>query len=398
MIKVYWVFMIPYGKQNISQDDIEAVIRVLKSDFITQGPVVPAFENALAAYCGAAHCTAVNSATSGLHIALLSLDVGPGDLVWTSPVTFVASSNAALYCGADVDFVDINRQSMNLDMDVLEERLEIAEKAGRLPKVIIPVHLCGRSCDMKRLAALRDRFGFKIIEDAAHAVGGSYLGKPVGSCFYSDLTVFSFHPVKIITTAEGGAVMTNDRRLSQRLASLRSHGITRDPDVMEQSDGPWYYEQHALGYNYRMTEMQAALGLSQLDRLDVFINSRQRHARRYQALLENSTLTLPVQDTDENQSAWHLYVVRLSDDCGPLERRRLYEKLQMSGISPNVHYIPVYRQPYYKKMGFVCSSYPESEHYYERAISIPLFYDLTEDQQDTIVNSLISPSGYQTIF
>lgn len=390
--------MIPYGKQNISDDDIQAVIAVLKSDFVTQGPILPQFERAIAEYVGAAHCVAVNSATSALHIALLSLDVGAGDLVWTSPITFVASSNAALYCGADVDFVDINPNTFNMDMDALADKLKQAESNGRLPKVIVPVHLTGRSADMKSLDALRKIYGFKVVEDASHAIGADYLDHKVGSCYFSDLCVFSFHPVKIITTGEGGAVTTNDRTLSRKLAALRSHGITRDSDEMERNDGPWYYEQRSLGFNYRMTEIQAALGLSQMNRLTNFVIRRRELAKRYSQLLADSDFELPLPDTDQIGSSWHLYVIRLPQGSSTLARRHLFEKLRSDGIGVNVHYIPVTRQPYYRELGFDPAKFPLAESYYKRAISIPLYYDMTDSQQDTVVKSLLEPAGYQTIF
>jgi len=390
--------MIPYGKQNISEEDIEAVVKVLRSDFITQGPILLQFEKAIADYVRAGHCVAVNSATCALHISMLSLGVGPGDVVWTSPITFVASSNAALHCGADVDFVDIDPDTFNMDMTALELKLEQAENEGRLPKVIVPVHLTGRSCDMRALDALRKTYGFRVIEDASHAIGAHYAGQPIGSCGYSDLCVFSFHPVKIITTGEGGAVTTNDPALARKLAALRSHGITRDPDEMTRNDGPWYYEQHSLGYNYRMTEIQAALGLSQMCRLDTFVERRRELAERYDALLSGSDFLRPALDTENNCSAWHLYVLRLPDDRSPLARRHLFEKLRSDGIGVNVHYIPVTRQPYYRKLGFDPLKFPVAEAYYERAISLPLFFDMTESQQDMVIKCLLEPAGYQTIF
>lgn len=390
--------MIPYGKQNISEDDIEAVVEVLRSDFITQGPILPRFEKAIAGHVGASHCVAVNSATSALHVSLLSLGVGPGDLVWTSPITFVATSNAALYCGAEVDFVDICPNSFNMDMKALAAKLERAEAEGRLPKVVVPVHLTGRSADMKALDALRKTYGFKVVEDASHAIGATYGSQPVGGCAYSDLCVFSFHPVKIITTGEGGTITTNDPALARKLAALRSHGITRDPDEMECNDGPWYYEQQSLGFNYRMTEIQAALGLSQMSRLNTFVARRRELAKRYDRLLAESDFELPQLDTDDSSSSWHLYVIRLPEGSGTLARRHLFEKLRSDGIGVNVHYIPVTRQPYYRKLGFDPDRFPVAENYYERVISIPLYYDMTESQQDTVVKCLLEPAGYQTIF
>ncbi|MCB5411982.1 UDP-4-amino-4,6-dideoxy-N-acetyl-beta-L-altrosamine transaminase [Pseudogemmobacter faecipullorum] len=390
--------MIPYGKQNISEEDIAAVVKVLRSDFITQGPTLPRFERAIATHAGAAHCIAVNSATSALHIGLLALDVGPGDLVWTSPISFVASSNAALYCGADVDFVDIAPDTFNMDMQALASKLKLAKAAGCLPKVVIPVHISGRSCDMKALDMLRKSYGFKVLEDASHAIGANYDGRPVGCCDYSELCVFSFHPVKIITTGEGGALTTNDPLLAKRLAALRSHGITRDANDMERYDGPWYYEQHSLGYNYRMTEIQAALGLSQMARLDLFVQRRRELAERYDRILSNSDFILPVLDNDESRSAWHLYVVRLSEGIKPLTRLHLINKLRSDGIGVNVHYIPIPRQPFYRNLGFDPQQFPVAEGYYESAISLPLYYDMTEDEQDTIVKCLLEPAGFQTIF
>lgn len=390
--------MIPYGKQNISEVDIEAVVSVLKSDFITQGPVVPLFEKAIADHVGAAHCVAVNSATSALHIAMLSLGVGPGDIVWTSPITFVASSNAALYCGAGVDFVDICPYSLNMDMNALEAKLQQADAQGRLPKVVVPVHFTGRSCDMKALNELRKIYGFRVIEDASHAIGAVYDGQPVGSCAYSDLCVFSFHPVKIITTGEGGAITTNNLELSRILSSLRSHGITRDPSEMDRNDGPWYYEQMSLGFNYRMTEFQAALGLSQMGRLNSFISRRRELAERYDRLLSATSFLRPLSDSTSSQSAWHLYVLRLGDGSGSLARRHLFEKLRSDGIGVNVHYIPVPRQPYYRKLGFDPRNFPVAESYYKECISLPLYFDLSETQQDKVIQSLTEPAGYQTIF
>lgn len=390
--------MIPYGRQNITEDDIDAVVEVLRSDFITQGPVVPRFEAAITAHTGAEHCVAVNSATSALHIALLSLGVGQGDVVWTSPITFVASANAALYCGASVDFVDICADTFNMDMTLLAEKLEQAQAHGRLPKVVVPVHMTGRSCDMEALDRLRQTYGFRVVEDGSHAIGAHYKGRPVGSCAFSDLCVFSFHPVKIITTGEGGAVTTNDPALSRRLASLRSHGITRDPSEMTSNDGGWYYEQQNLGFNYRMTEMQAALGVSQMTRLDAFVERRRELAERYDHLIRDSDILRPVLDSNENLSSWHLYVMRLKDDIKPLERSHLFDKLRLDGIGVNVHYIPVTRQPYYRRLGFDPLQFPVSESYYERAISLPLFYDMTNAQQDQVVKCLLAPRGYQTIF
>ncbi|MCQ8180222.1 UDP-4-amino-4,6-dideoxy-N-acetyl-beta-L-altrosamine transaminase [Methylomonas sp. SURF-1] len=379
---------IPYGRQDISETDIQAVINVLKSDFLTQGPAVPAFETAVSEYCGVRHAFAVNSATSALHIACLALGVGPGDLVWTSPITFVASANCALYCGAKVDFVDIDPRTYNLSVAALEEKLQAAERDGKLPKVVIPVHLCGQSCEMAAIHALSEKYGFKIIEDASHAIGGKYRNQPIGNCRYSDITVFSFHPVKIITTAEGGMALTNDTELADKLALLRSHGITRDPAQMtHQADGPWYYQQIALGYNYRMTDIQAALGLSQLSRLDEFVANRQRLAARYDSLLSALPVEIPWQHPD-NYSALHLYPIRIPEGVSSYSRLSVFEGLRAAGIGVNVHYIPVHLQPYYRQLGFQPGDFPEAERYYRAAISLPLYATLTEANQDRVVAAL----------
>lgn len=380
--------MIPYGRQSISEEDIEAVINVLKSDFLTQGPAVPAFEQAVAGYCSAAHAVAVNSATSALHIACLALEIGPGDRVWISPITFVASANCALYCGADVEFVDVDAATFNMSVDALREKLEQAERDGRLPKVVIPVHMAGQSCDMAGIRALGERYGFRIIEDASHAVGARYRGAPVGDCRYSDITVFSYHPVKIITTAEGGLATTNDPELAQRMGLLRTHGITRDPAEMEaEPHGPWYYEQVALGFNYRMTEMQAALGLSQMIRLDEFVARRRVLAARYDEKLDGLSLARPWQHPD-TESSWHLYIVRLDLTRNSIVRRAVFERLRSDGIGVNLHYMPVYLQPHYRRLGFAPGLCPEAERYYDEALSIPLFATLSEEQQDKVVASL----------
>lgn len=380
--------MIPYGRQDISQDDIQSVVDVLRSDCLTQGPVVPAFEKAVASYCGASHAIAVNSGTSALHIACLSLGVGPGDWVWTSPITFVASANCALYCGAQVDFIDIDSRTYNMSPEVLAQKLEEAERAGRLPKVVIPVHLCGQACDMQAIHALSQRYGFKIIEDASHAIGGKYKGEPIGNCRYSDITVFSFHPVKIITTGEGGMALTNDPKLADRMTLLRSHGITRDPGQMTQEpDGPWYYQQIDLGFNYRMTELQAALGVSQMQRLDEFVTRRHAIAKRYDELLADLPVILPWQHSD-SYSGLHLYVVRLQLDQTNKSHRQVFEALRDQGIGVNLHYIPVPAQPYYQRMGFKASGFPEAERYYREAISLPLFPTMTEEEQDRVLMCL----------
>lgn len=381
--------MIPYGRQDIVNADIEAVTSVLKSDYLTQGPAVPRFEQTAAAYCGAAHAVAVNSATSALHIACLALGLGPGDWLWTSPVSFVASSNCALYCGAQVDFVDIDPQTYNLCPVALERKLVDAERAGRLPKIVVPVHLCGQPCDMAAIAALARRFGFRVIEDASHAIGGKYQGKAVGSCQYSDITVFSFHPVKIITTAEGGMSVTNDDKLAERMRLLRSHGITRDASLMtHEPDGPWYYQQIDLGFNYRLTELQAALGLSQMERLDAYVARRHQIAKRYDEMLAALPVKTPWQHPD-GYSGLHLYVIRLELEGRPDNfHRTAFQGLQAKGIGVNLHYIPIHTQPYYQKMGFKQGDFPQAEAYYAEAISLPMFAVMTDDQQDTVVAAL----------
>ncbi|MFM9879532.1 MAG: UDP-4-amino-4,6-dideoxy-N-acetyl-beta-L-altrosamine transaminase [Burkholderiaceae bacterium] len=387
---------IPYGRQDINQADIDAVVAVLRSDFLTQGPVVPRFEQALAAYCGASHAVAVNSATSALHIACLALGVGPGDMVWTSPVTFVASSNCALYCGAQVDFVDIDPATWNMSVPALEAKLLAAEAAGDLPKVVIPVHLCGNPCDMAAIHALGQRYGFHIIEDASHAVGGRYLGEPIGSCQYSDIAVLSFHPVKIITTAEGGMALTNDPALAQRLTLLRSHGITREVERMTgEVDGPWYYEQQDLGFNYRLTELQAALGLSQMRRLDEFVARRHVLAQRYDELLSAYPLQLPARSPAAH-SALHLYVVRLKPGAAAASHLDVFKGLRAAGVGVNLHYMPVYLQPYYRRLGFQPGHCPQAELYYAQAISLPMFSALAEQQLDYVVDTLGDLLGIHT--
>ena len=380
--------MIPYGRQDISEADIQAVVEVLRSDFLTQGPAVPAFEKAIADYCGVQHAVAVNSATSALHIACLALGVGPGDWVWTSPITFVASANCALYCGSQIDFVDIDPLTYNLSVKCLAGKLAQAEKAGCLPKVVIPVHLCGQPCDMAGIRALGQRYGFKIIEDASHAIGGKYQGDPVGNCRFSDITVFSFHPVKIITTGEGGMAMTQDALLAKRMQRLRSHGITRDEaDMTRAPDGPWYYQQIDLGFNYRMTDFQAALGLSQIRRLDEFVTKRHVIAQRYDELLIDLPVITPWRDRDA-YSGLHLYVIRLKLNEIRKTHREVFEAMRATRIGVNLHYIPVYRQPYYERLGFKPGHCLEAETYYSEAISLPMYSALTEAQQDQVVTAL----------
>ena len=380
--------MIPYGRQDITQADIDAVVSVLRSDFLTQGPMVPRFEQAVAGHCGAAHALAVNSATSALHIACLALGLGPGDRLWTTPVTFVASANCGLYCGAEVDFVDIDPRTYNLCPQALERKLEQAEREDKLPKVVVPVHLCGQPCDMQAIHALAQRYGFKVIEDASHAIGGKYQGEFIGNCRYSDITVFSFHPVKIITTAEGGMALTNDAELASKMALLRSHGITRDPAQMtHEADGPWYYQQIDLGFNYRMTELQAALGVTQMERLDQYVARRHQLARRYDDLLASLPVTTPWQHPD-SYSGLHLYVIRLQLDQIGKTHRQAFEALRALGIGVNLHYIPVHTQPYYQRMGFQTGDFPEAERYYAEAISLPMFQTMSEEQQDQVIAAL----------
>ena len=380
--------MIRYGQQDITQADIDAVIGVLKSVNLTQGPNILQFEQSVMAHTGAKHAVAVNSATSALHIACLALDLSPGDWLWTTPNTFVASANCALYCGAQVDFVDIDPRTYNLCPHKLEEKLIAAEKAGKLPKIVVPVHLTGQPCDMAAIHALAQKFGFKVIEDASHAIGGKYKGEPIGNGRYSDVTVFSFHPVKIITTAEGGMALTNSDELATRMGLLRSHGITRDPALMTQPmDGPWYYQQVALGYNYRMTDMQAALGVSQMTRLQQYIARRHEIADRYNQLLADLPLTLPWQHPD-SYSAYHLYVIRLQLDNIQRSHLQVFEALRAKDIMVNLHYIPVHTQPYYQQMGFKQGDYVEAERYYREAISIPMHPTLTETEQMTVVDAL----------
>ena len=373
--------MIPYGRQSISEEDIEAVVEVLRSDFLTQGPAVPAFEESVASLSGAKYGVATNSATSALHIACLALGVGPGDSVWTSPLTFVASSNAALYCGAGVDFVDVDERTYNMCPVRLEEKLDRAAQAGKLPKAIIPVHLAGQSCDMQAIHAAASRHGVRIIEDASHAIGGSYRSKPVGCCEFSDIAVFSFHPVKIVTTGEGGMAMTNDPGLAEAMRLDRSHGITRDPAQLQHDDvGPWYYEQLRLGFNYRMTDICAALGLSQMTRIEEFVARRREIAAAYDAAFADLPVTSPWQHPD-TASAWHLYIIRIDRQRTSRSHREIFDSLREAGIGVNLHYIPVYRQPYYRELGLGQGHCPNAEAYYAEAISLPMYFGLSDDEQ-----------------
>ncbi len=379
--------LIPYGRQTITEADIAAVEVVLRGRYLTQGPTVPAFEQAVAAKVSAKHAVAVNSATSALHLACLALDLGPGDRLWTSPITFVASANCGRYCGAEIDFVDINPTNALMSIGALEEKLEQAAKSGTLPKVLIPVHMCGTSCDMAAIGALAANHGVAVLEDASHAIGGSYQGEAVGNCRYSAITVFSFHPVKIITTAEGGMATTNNPQLAQRLADLRSHGITKDEARFERpAPGPWSYEQQELGFNYRLTDLQAALGLSQLERLEAVVNERTRLLEVYRqklALLPVSLLETPA----SVRSALHLAVIRLRN-TKPEQHRRVFEGMRTAGIGVQLHYSPVHLQPYYRRLGFREGDFPQAEAYARNAISLPLYPGLTEKDQEKVVQTL----------
>ncbi|MEZ9645224.1 UDP-4-amino-4,6-dideoxy-N-acetyl-beta-L-altrosamine transaminase [Vibrio sp. 10N.261.52.C2] len=387
--------MIPYGKQDINSDDIKSVVDVLTSDFLTQGPKVPLFEKALIDHTTAKYALAVNSATSALHIACLALGLTKGDFLWTTPITFVASANCGLYCGADVDFVDINPKTYNICPVALERKLEAAKLEGRLPKVVVPVHLTGQSCDMKAIFVLSRKYGFRIIEDASHAIGGKYHNKPIGCCEYSDITVFSFHPVKIITTAEGGAAVTNDKHLADRMTLLRSHGITRNLDEMRgSSHGSWYYQQLELGFNYRMTELQAALGISQMSRLNKFVGERHKLADRYDRKLVSLPVITPYQ-LPETYSGLHLYVIRLKLDEISITHRDLFDAMRNKGIGVNLHYIPVHIQPYYQDLGFSKGDFPEAERYYQEAISLPMYHTMSFEQQDEVVQALSEVLGEQ---
>jgi UDP-4-amino-4,6-dideoxy-N-acetyl-beta-L-altrosamine transaminase len=385
--------MIPYGRHEVNQEDIKSIVKVLKSDFLTQGPQVPLFEKTVAEYCHARYGVAANSATSALHIACLALGLGEEDYLWTSPNTFVASVNCGLYCGAKVDFVDINPKTYNLSSEKLEEKLVQAQKKGTLPKIVIPVHFAGQTCNMKKIYQLSQEYGFYIIEDASHAIGSKYLDKPVGGCQYSDITVFSFHPVKIITTAEGGLATTNSAKLAEKMKLFRSHGVTRQPELMtKKSEGAWYYQQVDLGFNYRMTELQAALGVSQMGRLDEFVALRHKCQKRYDELLEELPVLTPHQNSD-SYSSLHLYPIQIQENKSKLSRFEVFQILRDNNIDVNVHYIPVHMQPYYKKMGFKKNDYPNAESYYNNAISIPIFQGLTIAMQDKVVKVLKSTLG-----
>jgi len=382
---------VPYARQSINEEDIAAVTNVLRSDFLTQGPAVPAFEHAIKTYCNAAYGVAMNSATSALHVACLALEVGPGDIVWTSPISFVASANCALYCGARVDFVDIDPETFNMSVAALTTKLDTAKLANALPKVVIPVHLAGQSCDMVSINALAKKYGFKVIEDASHAIGGTFQGAPVGSCQYSDITVLSFHPVKIITSGEGGMALTNNAALADSMNRTRSHGITRDAqNFANPSEGPWYYEQQSLGFNYRLTDIAAALGLSQFKRIDSFVARRNEIAHTYDELFAGSTIATPIIPVDV-VSAFHLYIIRLPFEN--TQKQRFFEIAHQNNIGLNVHYIPIYRQPFFTKMGFSPNDFQSAEKYYSDAVSIPMYADLTYEQQQHVASVLISAAA-----
>lgn len=389
--------MIPYGKQNINQEDIAAVLKVMESDYLTQGPITPKFEVELSNYCGAKYAVAVVNATSALHLACLALEVGKGDIVWTSPISFVASANCAKYCGAEVDFVDIDIDTYNMSAEALEEKLVKALKTGKLPKVVIPVHLAGRTCDMKKIKELSIQYGFKIIEDASHAIGGKYYGEAVGNCNYSDLTVFSFHPVKIITTCEGGVCMTNDSAIYDKVYRLRSHGIVRNQEHMvNKSHGSWYYEQIDLGFNFRLNDLQSALGINQLKRIDSFVTNRHEIVKKYDySFKESPNIITPNQNVNE-YSSFHLYVVRIIENNG-IDRKAIFEKLRNAGIYVNIHYIPIYRQPYYSK-GFNKNNFPNAEKYYSEAISLPIYPNLKDEEIQHVVDIIHKPTNFQNIF
>lgn len=394
--------MIPYGRQDITQADIDVVVEVLRSDFLTQGPTTPRFEQAIAKYCGAQHGVAVNSATSALHIACLGLDLGPGDWLWTVPNTFVASANAALYCGAKVDFVDIDPRTYNLCPQKLEQKLQLAEKNGTLPKIVMPVHFAGQPCDMPAIHSLSQKYGFKIIEDASHAIGAHYVIAgcdatrqstliKIGSCVHSDITVFSFHPVKIITTGEGGMAMTNNDALANRLRRLRTHGITNDKALMRprSENEIWNYQQIELGFNYRMTDMQAALGLSQMQRLNEFVSRRHEIAKRYDLGLKSLLITTPYQ-ANGTFSSYHLYPIRIGESKSGNTQRQVYDKLWQKGVAVNLHYIPVHRQPYYEMFGFKLGDFPEAESFHREVVSLPIYPTLWESDQDYVIQVLES--------
>lgn len=377
--------VIYYGRQSIGEDDIREVENVMRSDFLTQGPAIEKFEKRVADYCGAKYAVAVTSATAALHIACKAAGLGEGGLLWTSPITFVASANCGRYCGADVDFVDIDDSTYNMSVETLEDKLSHGE---RVPDVLVPVHLAGQSCDMERIHALSKQYGFKVIEDASHAVGADYLDGKVGSCRFSDMTVFSFHPVKIITTGEGGMVLTNSESLYEKLRLYRSHGITRDERLMTTaSDGPWYYQQIDLGFNYRMTDIQAALGCSQMNKLEDFVSRRRYLVNRYNELLKDLPVRLPFVSSDTNPS-WHIYIVRLVMEKINKDKKQIFKEMHDRGFTLNLHYIPVHTQPYYAELGHKPEECPTAMEYYREAFTLPLYYTLSDEQQDEVVRAL----------
>ena len=389
--------MIPYGKQNINQEDIEAVVSVMKSDYLTQGPITPEFEKAISKYTNSKYSVAVINATSALHIACVALGVKTGDIVWTSPISFVASANCAKYCGAEVDFVDIDSNTYNISTIALEEKLKLAKKKNKLPKVVIPVHLSGQSCDMESIFNLSKQYGFKIIEDASHAIGGSYQSQKIGSCSFSDICVFSFHPVKIITTCEGGVCTTNDEKLYQKMYNIRSHGIVRNQeDMLNKKHGDWYYEQIYLGYNYRLNDLQSALGLSQLKRLDYFVEKRTEIYSKYNEIFDgDEDFQIPLQDK-LTKSSFHLYILRIKKS-GSLDRKVVFEKLRNNAVYVNIHYIPIYKQPFYSN-NYLIKDFPNAESYYEEAISLPIFPNLSDKDIIKIAEIIKNPANYQNIF
>jgi len=380
--------MIPYGRHDVTEADVDAVVTVLRSDFLTQGPAVPRFEQAVAAHVGVKHGVAVNSATSALHIACMALGLGRGDRLWTVPNTFVASANCGLYCAAEVDFVDIDPDTWNLSVPRLAEKLAWAQERDLLPKVVVPVHFSGQPTEQEAIWALAQQYGFKVLEDASHAIGARRNGEPVGSCRWSHITVFSFHPVKIVTSGEGGMALTNDAALAESMTMLRSHGITRDPRRWQDPDGAaWYYEQQLLGFNYRMIDIQAALGVSQLERLEDYVERRNALARRYDAALAGLPLQLPTVLAG-NRSAFHLYVVRLQPKAEKNTHRLVFDELRRRGVGVNLHYSPVHLHPYYRALGFRPGQYPEAERYGREAITLPLYPNLTDAMQDEVVAAL----------
>ena len=381
--------MIPYGRQDISESDIDEVEKVLRSDFLTQGPSVPKFEKAVANYCNASYAIAVNSATSALHISCLSLGLGHGDLLWTSPNTFVASANCGRYCGADIDFVDIDYDTYNISIKALSKKLEMADKVGKLPKILISVHFAGQSCDMKAISELSKKYGFKIIEDASHAIGASYNNIKVGSCYYSDITVFSYHPVKIITSAEGGMALTNNQKIADKIYRLRTHGITNNKKEMidRSEDEIWNYQQIDLGYNYRMNDIQAVLGLNQLKRVDKYVCDRHKIAKFYNAELEGLPIKIPFQ-APYSYSSYHLYPILIKNENSAKTQKQIFNELRSEGIAANLHYIPVHRHPYYENLGFKKNDFPIAEDFHKKAISIPIYPALTDQQKDHVVKTL----------